>query len=559
MIKKTACHFFVYAILCFFFLEAFSQYENCYYPAFQRCSSEAERCNCPCIDTIRILYFKSLGDINDIFPAWLPVVDVRTVVELEGYVFPKANGELNYTHVSAEDFPLNHYTHDFTFDVKPDSTPDNRFINLLAKKDFHSFVDGKEVIDTVIDPFIHVEWECGIAAGNFLNPAYKANKRGNSYGFFSAGHERRDVFWNWPAIGDWVHAEGLWVWDRGHPPARTEIHPLRFVACRRNLPDLINIPNKEDKIFATKIDVFASGDGGALYNNRNTGPDFVEKVRMSDKDYGFNVKIEFPKPSENANLNYIIKDQKGNTHNGKLNIEAFGNGDSSIHFPYLHIEIPWKNLPDTLVFAKTIYAYWDEGNGIAENYKINSYKVSIEQLYFKRRKENINKSEFRIFMEVGGNWIFFNEHVKTNNVVDGGIGHTYKRKWNVNKEFIIHVPENKRFRVFSGGWEGDGIDRIMGELMHPYSPCNTSTKLEIQAKLFTVYPVTYSGCLDDFIGEVGDFYKGSDLHDFQQFQTSSDGNPDLKTGRDPCPFSSENQTDIFRLFYNIQKIESEEK
>lgn len=536
--------------------QVFSQYQDCYAPLSQRCSAEAERCNCECLDTVKILYFKSIGDINDIFPAWLPVIDSRSVVALEGYVIPNTNGKFDYTHVSAEDFPLNHYTHDFTFDVKPDSTPDNRYINLLAKKDYHIIEKGQERVDTVVDSFIHCEWETGIAAGNFLNPAYNASSKGNSFGFFTAGHERRDAFWNWPTIGDWVHVEGMWVWDRGHPPSRTEIHPLRFVATRRNLPELINVPNKEEKIVATRIDIFASGDGGALYNNRKTGPDYVEGIKMSDKDYSFNVKIEFPKPSAESKLSYMIKDQKGNTYTGKLKVETFANGDSSISTPYVHIDIPWQTLADTLIFAKTIYVYWDEGNGVAKEYKINSYKVTIHNLHFRKRKEFFTKSELRVFMEVGGNWIFYNEFINTKNIIDGGLGHTSKKDWDVNKEFIVHLPEDKKLRIYTGGWEGDGIDRVMGELMHPYSPCNAKTKLEIQAKLFTVYPVTWSGCLDDFIGEVEDFYLGKDLKDMQQFITPSDGKPHEEEGKDPCPCSSENQTNIFRLTYTIEKLEN---
>ncbi len=568
MVKKIVS---IFIFLCSFTSLVFSQYQDCYKPTCQRCSEEAERCNCPCIDTIKILYFKSLGDINDIFPAWLPVVDSRTVVALEGYVTPNTNGKFDYTQVSPEDFPLNHYTHDFTFDVKPDFSPDNRYTNLLAIRDYHNKNKDKEKrkekdkdkdkkvkADTVVEKFIHCEWESGVAAGDYLNPAYDADKKGNSYGFFSAGHERRDLFWNWPTIGDWVHVEGLWIWDRGHPPARTEIHPMRFVATRRNLPDLINVPNKDEKIFATRIDVFASGDGGALYNNRKDGPDFVEKVRMSDKDYNFNVKIEFPQPSDSAKLCFIIKDQKGNTYNGKLHIIDFSHGDSSIKSPYVHIDIPWKNLSDTLIFAKTIYVYWDQGNGVAADYKINTYKVTIQNIYFRKLKEAFTRAELRVFMEVGGNWIFFNEFTNAKNIIDGGIGHTFKNYWNVNKEFIVNVPENKKIRVHATGWEGDGIDRIMGQLMHPYSPCNLKTKLEVQAKLFTVFPVTWSGCLDDFIGAVEDFHLGSNLKDFQQFKTSSDGEENEEEGKDPCPCSSDNQKDIFRLSYTIQKLSSEQ-
>jgi hypothetical protein len=102
---------------------------------------------------------------------------------------------------------------------------------------------------------------------NRINPHRPENEKGNSAGFFSAGHERGDVFWNFPTIGDWVHVEGHYVWDRGHPPAEAEIHPPRFLAVKRNLPEQIMIGDSSLK-FATRIDIFASGDGGALMNNR---------------------------------------------------------------------------------------------------------------------------------------------------------------------------------------------------------------------------------------------------------------------------------------------------
>src|SRR6266566_7327196 len=47
-------------------------------------------------------------------------------------------------------------------------------------------------------------------------------------------HQRREVIWNWPTLSDRVHVEGLWIWDRGHPPADTEIHSPRLVAIQRH-------------------------------------------------------------------------------------------------------------------------------------------------------------------------------------------------------------------------------------------------------------------------------------------------------------------------------------
>src|SRR5207249_4478281 len=110
-------------------------------------------------------------------------------------------------HVSFEDVPFTHYTHDFCFHVRPDATPDNRFTNLLGIQ-----VDPKTKKETQ-QPTIEVEWECGLAASNDGNICAPLNRKGDSAGFYSAGHKRREVLWNWPTANDWVHVVGQWLWD----------------------------------------------------------------------------------------------------------------------------------------------------------------------------------------------------------------------------------------------------------------------------------------------------------------------------------------------------------
>ncbi len=73
--------------------------------------------------------------------------------------------------------------------------------------------------DTIMHNALECEWECGMAMNNRLNPLRTDNEAGRSGGFFSAGHELGDVIWQWPSAGDWVHAEGSLIWDRGDPPA----------------------------------------------------------------------------------------------------------------------------------------------------------------------------------------------------------------------------------------------------------------------------------------------------------------------------------------------------
>ena len=100
------------------------------YPPF---STEANEGYTACPDTVfKFLFLRKIVDLDLILPAWLPVLGYDDVTVLEGTVIPKPNSKHVDTHVSPSDFPFHHYTHDFSFNVKPDSTSDNRFTNLLA-------------------------------------------------------------------------------------------------------------------------------------------------------------------------------------------------------------------------------------------------------------------------------------------------------------------------------------------------------------------------------------------------------------------------------------------
>jgi hypothetical protein len=186
----------------------------------------------------------------------------------------------DYTpHVTFEDLPNSHFTHDFNVHVQPDPTPDNRYTNLLGVQVRHPVSDPcarerkkllllrtanptataainsalKQLQTGACTPsrlpdtrsrqtLIEVEWESGLGADNDGNPCAATNRRGESCGFASSGHARGQEIWNWPTEGDHVHVEGTWIWDRGHPPALTEIHAPRLMAVQRKLPDLVHAP-----------------------------------------------------------------------------------------------------------------------------------------------------------------------------------------------------------------------------------------------------------------------------------------------------------------------------
>lgn len=500
----------------------------------------------PCKDTVRVAFIKKVYDISLLLPEWKPVVDHDHVAVLEGIVKPHAPDYIS-CHVSQMDFSAYHYTHDFGFDVEPIPTDDHRNTRYLGQRcytgqeeDYHG------PVDTVLQKTMHVEWESGLAASNKGNPCAEANRRGESCGFFSAGHQRRDIIWNWPTIGDWVHLEGQWIWDRGHPPARTEIHPIRFCAIRRNLPEYIaTTEGGTDSVYATRLDIFGSGDGGALFNNRPQQPDFVHAVKMGDKDYAFTVESVLPKPGRKPRLRWREVIRPGDNYTGAVD---YGDRDEG----KLAVDIPWKSAPHDQVFARTIYFWWERDDGRPADYAISTYRITFEGLRIRQRKEFSSRSEYRIFMEAGGRWLFLNEFTDKDDVLKSGYGRTFKKRFKFEHSIIVHVPADKQFRVHVGGWEADGIDRVFGNLIDQNSPCTRVTKKKLHKHLYPATPFALHGCLDDLMGEVHDFHRPADIGDFAEFESSSQG-PDKKW--DQCPGVRPNQDDVFRIKYRIEKIQ----
>ena len=493
-------------------------------------SDEAEDGCKPCYDTIHpIPFITQVHDIGLLFPTWKPVVGYDSVSVVEGMIEP----ENVRPSVSEGDLPIYHYTHDVSFNL----IPDKNYRKLLSY-DVKIKPDGTH--DTIRNNSMHIEWECGLGQGNKGNSSTELNRQGKSFGFFSAGHERRDTIWNWPTWGDWVHVEGIRVWDRGHPPAGTEIHPMRLIATRRNLPEKIN-----DK-FATRIDIFASGDGGAFDNNRPNQKAFVRKVKMSSKDYVFTVKHTLPKPSPNAVLKYAVTEQKVNSFSAA--VEYTVNSKEGT----ITVKIPWKSLSinDEAIFAKTIYLYWDEGNGVPSDYKIDEVKVTLNELLFDRFHEALGKAEIRMFVDIGGNYIFLNDFSKAKDVMNKGLGKTRKHKWKFNNSFTLYVPHDKQFRVMAHGWEADGVDKLFGHLVDNYSPCNAATKKLINNMMIDVVPVGIGGCLDDPLGNALRFHTMKELPEkYADYVVQSDGG----YHEDGCPCASFSPKNIFSISYRVEK------
>jgi hypothetical protein len=499
-------------------------------------SDLADKDLAPCIDTVNVLVKKLYFDIGRLLPEWHPVLHPDSLHICEGKVVP-VRADYSSCHISPLDFSGYHYTHDLSFDVLPDPA----FRGLLAKR-MYEREGGK--IDTVDQTTMHCEWESGIATGVRRHPFGQIMREGGSCGFLTAGHQRGERLWSMPSIGDWVHLEGLWIWDRGHPPARTEIHPIRFMGIVRNLPDWIPT-GQGDSVFATRVDMFGSGDGGALMNNRKNQPSFVRPTRMSDKAYSFVVKPALPRPHPGCELNWRVEKHAADNFLGSFEVTTTDNG--------LLVRADWRNQPDSLILARTLHCWWSVPGGKSPDLKVHTYEVKLSDIRIHRRREGLSRSEWRFFTEVGGQWHFENEQLPGKDILNLGKAKSFTRRWPLNRSLVVHVPEGVAFRIYGGGWEADGTDWAFGQLFDPTSPCTPQTKKAMRKHLLVSTPLGLKGCLDDMLGIAQAFPNPESLGEGGNFKVSTTGPDD---DYDQCPGVSIVQAGSFSLSYQVKKIQT---
>jgi hypothetical protein len=434
----------------------------------------------------------STVDLSRAFPAWVDVDGPGSRI-VEGVVTASDEEEYPGPHVSREEFPLTHYTHDLTFHVRPDPA----YIGMLGVQ---RHIDGHETLQDALE----VEWESGLGADNPGNPMSEPNRRGESAGFFSAGHRRGDSLWNWPTKGDRVHLEGRWIWDRGHPPADTEIHPLRLVSTTRHLPAVLRVLRDRlgnlplQPLLATRVDIFASGDGGALANNRTDVPAFVARVPMSDRDYQWDVAPIMPAPATGVRLRAAWATQPGDSRQLVPQLTPRPDG-----LPGFRVTLPWKSgkVPDTAIFAQTLYLYWEGGDGARADYKPSAFRIILDHLDI-LKSQDVGPGQFRIFMEAGGNWLSANELVLVPDILRDGLGRAEAGDhFGLNRSVVVVVPAHDTFRLHADGWEADGVNSVFGHLLDPLSPHDETTTTWLMNNLFS-WNVFLKGGRDDPAGEI---------------------------------------------------------
>lgn len=150
-----------------------------------------------------------IQNINRAKPQWVSVQpnDAPQVAE----------GVVTASKVSSSDNPANHTSHDQNFDLHLDAG--YQFLH----SDANPVEDGSRVME--------MEWE-----SRYFPPQF------------------------WPVDGDRAWMLGRWIFDCGHPPYRTEIHPPKAVAFTRLEPTLF--PGASMPAYTNRTTVYVHGRAG---------------------------------------------------------------------------------------------------------------------------------------------------------------------------------------------------------------------------------------------------------------------------------------------------------
>ena len=247
-------------------------------------------------------------------------VNPHYVSVLPGNVQTEVTGEIRESKVTHEDWPFDHTSHDRTALVKVDPGLEN----------LNSEVNFREGSDLLLE----FEWEIG-----------------------SVNDGRTDRFPKqfWPSEGDKVWSLGRWIFDCGHPPARSEIHPPSAVAFSHFEPFIFPIAGMEKlPVLSTKTSIYIHGQGGPIFS-----------TNVADRDYVFDVELP-PKPTASSTVLFDVE-----VPNRESQSEGVQPGNAPVldKGPFLkngkqHITIryPLNSFPDSPnhKFGAIVHAGWVE-------------------------------------------------------------------------------------------------------------------------------------------------------------------------------------------------------
>ncbi len=342
----------------------------------------------------------SLTGLDRETPGWVSVDPADPQVVIEGVV--------KRSKVSEVDFPFSHDSHDFNWDVILDPGYENR------ASDANSVLNGKRVME--------MEWESRYFPSFF-----------------------------WPVAGDRVYVRGRWIFDCGHPPYYTELHPVTLSVATRYKP--YHFPDQNNPSHANMTYIYASGQGG-YYTTRALGQDVT-----------FNVPIP-PKPSANATL---VTQVVSTSHLGAAPILSNTTVNGT---PMVNVVLPLSRVADTTprwwlndwilraqqaivqrkpippidrpnnppAYSAVVASAWKEPT-VSKGFRM--IRVTFDD-YVVKDDHDTGSGEWNMVLRVNDSFYMLPQK----SVDDGD-------RVKIGQSFTVTVPEDGLVKVSAAGWEDD--------------------------------------------------------------------------------------------------------
>ena len=281
------------------------------------------------------------------------------------------------------------------------------------------------------------------------------------------------MIWNWPTLGDrvwWVVGFGIAV---THQSRRFTTPPRGDQRSKpHTCPDKFRDKNQDQIRAHDPNRHFASGDGGALMNNRRTCG-FVERVPMADRDYTFTASHPLPRPTEPPPLRKVafweVK-HPGDTFRASSVSRTsvrLSSPASSHHqiIPQVRMRCLGRSKGSRRCCSSThclsrleqpgtkrVPAGYGGGTPSLLDLRVND-------------SEDFGDGEYRIFAAVDSDYLFLNELPGDDNILDDGLGDTGGDETEIPGRHLtlsyrpVGIPNPCR------RMEADGVDELFGSLV----------------------------------------------------------------------------------------------
>jgi hypothetical protein len=348
-------------------------------------------------------------EINRVKPEW---VSVRS-----GDAAQVAEGVVRSSNVAYHDFPFSHVSHDWNWDLVPDPA--------------YQFLNGTDNDRVGSNRQMEIEWEEA-----FFPSAFR------------------------PAVGDRAWMLGRWVFDCGHSPYLTEIHPPKAVAHTRFAPTVL--PGDTAPSLTNKTFVWIHGRGG--YYNRSVAqqnydfdiplPSRPGLVLQQNKAGGAAVG---PPVAFGAEPRALVLSRVGSVTPVLSLLPAEAPTRVHVHYPLAALHDPSPNRQ----FGATIVSGWREPS-LARTYR--QLCVKFENVRVLHDHDPLASGEWRLRLFAGQQWTPLSSGVNSrlNDVDDGETVPLHAANDHRCAATFNVTDPGGSVRIETTGWESDAIDGLFG-------------------------------------------------------------------------------------------------